>query len=67
MVERLPGQHDGAILGAIEEGPVHGLRLAHDLLGGQEVFDDGIGWEHVDQRIAMTGDQVHVRELRRSV
>lgn len=43
VIEGLPGQHDGAILGAVEEGPVHGLGLADDLGGGQQVFDDGLG------------------------
>lgn len=67
MIEGLPGEHHGSILGTIEKGPVHGLSFAHDLLGGQEILDDGIGRHHMHKRVAMTGDQVHMGELRKTV
>lgn len=62
MVQWLPSEHDCAIGGAVEEGPVHWLALANPG-GASQVFNGSLCWHHVHARVSIARHQMHVRQL----
>lgn len=62
MRERLPCQHDSAIAGTIQKGPMHRLRLANPGRARQ-VLDGGLRGHHMHIGVAIPRDQVHMGEL----
>lgn len=63
VVQRLPCKHNGAILWAVQERPVHRLSFADYLGRGEEVFDDGFGRHHMHQRVAIARHEMHMGQL----
>lgn len=51
----LPCEHHSTIVGAIQEGPMHGLRLT-DSGCAEQVFHGGLGRHHVHVGVAIPGD-----------
>ena len=59
----LPNKKDGAIRGRIEKLPLHGLNIAHDFRCFGEISDHGLKSHVVRQRVSMSRDKMHVRQL----
>ena len=62
MIEWLPRQHHGTVLGPIKESPLHRLRLTGPRRT-QKVFQRRFGRHHVHVWIAIARYQVHMGQL----